>query len=77
MFITMKETRRVSEDGFSTRLLENGKTYDVADTAARDCIKQKWATETESGHTLDDIVDAICIDLARKRAERMNEASHA
>ncbi len=43
MKIKMLETHRVSEDGFVLRLLEAGKVYDVADTAARACVMRGWA----------------------------------
>lgn len=43
MQITMCYTRRVSEDGFTIRVLSEGETYEVADSAARLLIRQRQA----------------------------------
>lgn len=45
MIILMKETRRVSEDGFTIRRLLKDVAYDVADTAARYLIRSGYAEE--------------------------------
>ena len=47
MQITMLSTRYISEDGFSTKPYEKGKTYDVAETAARRAIREGIAVDTE------------------------------
>lgn len=47
MRITFKETRRLSEDGFTVRRFEAGQTYEVADSAARAAIRNGWAFEPE------------------------------
>ena len=45
----MLQSRRGSEDGFSVKMYEEGKEYDVADTLARRFIAQGWATEKSDG----------------------------
>lgn len=45
MQIIMKETSRVSEDGYSVRRLMKDETYEVADTAARRLIRDGVAEE--------------------------------
>lgn len=43
MQITMKETRRGSEDGFTVQRYEAGQSYDVAHTLACQLINNGWA----------------------------------
>lgn len=44
MDIRMTQTRRLSEDAFTTKVFNRGQTYyDVADTAARSAIAKGWA----------------------------------
>jgi len=49
MKITMNETRRICDDGFTPRRLEKGQTYDLGDTMARAAIRQGWAIEAPEG----------------------------
>ena len=57
MKIRMLETRRISEDGFLTRMLEKGLEYDIADTAARRAIREGWATEVDNDAHVDTTPD--------------------
>lgn len=45
MQITMLETRRGSEDGFTVKQFEQGKSYDVSDMLARRFIRSGSAIE--------------------------------
>lgn len=56
MRITMLETRRLSEDGFSIKRFEKGQTYDVRHTAACEAMRQGWAfnAEDEDSDTISD-----------------------
>jgi hypothetical protein len=45
MLVTFLQTSRVSEDGFSTRYCEAGKSYELGDAAARDAINKGRAYE--------------------------------
>lgn len=45
MQVTMKETRRGSEDGFVVRCYEQGQTYNIADGLAREFLGKGWAEE--------------------------------
>ncbi len=45
MRITMAATKRVSEDGWTDRLLHKGETYEVAEEAARSLLRQKLAAQ--------------------------------
>lgn len=47
MQVTMKETRRGSEDGFTVRCYEQGETYDIADGLARAFLRDGSATRIE------------------------------
>lgn len=47
MKVTMKETRRGSEDGCSVRCYEQGETYDLADGLARQFLRDGSATRVE------------------------------
>ncbi len=43
MIITMKETRKGSEDGFAVKRYEAGKTYGIAHSLAVSFLKMDWA----------------------------------
>lgn len=58
MKITMLQTRRVSEDGHTTRKLVKGETYDIAHTAACHALNNGWAFNAEPS-TGDKIMDAM------------------
>jgi hypothetical protein len=47
MLITMLETRRGSEDGFTVRQFIRGQKYDVADALARRFLNCGWAYNSE------------------------------
>lgn len=47
MKIKMLQTRRGSEDGFNVQRFEQGQSYDMADSLARQFLKEGWAYNDE------------------------------
>src|SRR5581483_1515447 len=72
MLITMLGTHRVSEDGFATKRLEKGKTYDIAHTAACSLIHRGFACNAEEStgnENLDRCLDEICQKFGRMQRD--------
>jgi hypothetical protein len=63
MLVTFLETRRISEDGFTVRRCEQGKTYDLADNAARHAISQGWAVCAEEPEDMQTVTNKIIASL--------------
>lgn len=63
MKITMKSTRRGSQDGFKIESFIEGKEYTVADSLGAYFIRQRWADiiQDESETTIEDDVSELAL----------------
>ena len=60
MRVRMTETRAVSTDCFNVRLLNQGETYDLPDSAARHVLRSGWGVEADEGFmTNADLVEGV------------------
>lgn len=74
MYIVFHEQRRISEDGFSGKLCEPGRVYDILDATACWCIRNEWARNATDAETIEFVYDKKFLNEA---TEQMTEALNA